>query len=126
LAERFVAFDQDAASLAEVEAMAVSKAVEPIPGSISRLIAGRHDFSDFDLVYAAGLFDYLEDRTAKAADGDYVRHVEARADICWSLIFFPGFTMPATWNPSWAGTPSTAIATRYGLLDQELFARLFE
>jgi extracellular factor (EF) 3-hydroxypalmitic acid methyl ester biosynthesis protein len=65
LAERVVAFDQDAASLAEVEATAVSKAVEIVQGSISRLIAGRHDFADFDLVYAAGLFDYLEERAAK-------------------------------------------------------------
>ncbi len=65
LVERFVAFDQDAASLAEVETTAVSKAVEPVQGSISRLIAGRHDIADFDFVYAAGLFDYLEDRAAK-------------------------------------------------------------
>ncbi len=65
MAERVVAFDQDAASLAEVEATAVSKVVQVTQGSISRLIAGRHDFADFDLVYAAGLFDYLEDRAAK-------------------------------------------------------------
>jgi extracellular factor (EF) 3-hydroxypalmitic acid methyl ester biosynthesis protein len=65
LVERFVAFDQDAASLAEVEATAVSKAVEAVQGSISRLIALRHDIADFDFVYAAGLFDYLEDRAAK-------------------------------------------------------------
>jgi extracellular factor (EF) 3-hydroxypalmitic acid methyl ester biosynthesis protein len=65
IAERVVAFDQDARSLAEVEAAAVSNAVQAVQGSISRLIAGRHDFADFDLVYAAGLFDYLEDRAAK-------------------------------------------------------------
>jgi extracellular factor (EF) 3-hydroxypalmitic acid methyl ester biosynthesis protein len=65
IAERVVAFDQDARSLAEVEASAASKSVRAVQGSISRLIAGRHDFADFDLVYAAGLFDYLEDRAAK-------------------------------------------------------------
>ena len=65
LAELVVAFDQDEASLAEVEATAPSRSVRTVHGSIARLIAGRHDFSGFDLVYALGLFDYLEDRAAR-------------------------------------------------------------
>jgi extracellular factor (EF) 3-hydroxypalmitic acid methyl ester biosynthesis protein len=65
VAALIVAFDQDEASLAEVEATAPSRNVRAVHGSIARLIAGRHDFSGFDLVYAMGLFDYLEDRAAR-------------------------------------------------------------
>jgi extracellular factor (EF) 3-hydroxypalmitic acid methyl ester biosynthesis protein len=65
LADLVVAFDQDEASLAEVEATAISRNVRAVHGSIARLIAGRHDFSGFDLVYALGLFDYLGDRAAR-------------------------------------------------------------
>jgi len=34
-------------------------------GSIARLIVGRYDLSDFDLVYTAGLFDYVDERAGK-------------------------------------------------------------
>jgi extracellular factor (EF) 3-hydroxypalmitic acid methyl ester biosynthesis protein len=60
-----VAFDQDEASLAELSAKAKSRSLRCERGSVSRLIVGRHNFSDFDLVYASGLFDYLEHKAAK-------------------------------------------------------------
>jgi extracellular factor (EF) 3-hydroxypalmitic acid methyl ester biosynthesis protein len=60
-----VAFDQDAASLDHIASINGSKLVKTIQGSISRLIVGRHDFDNFDLVYAAGLLDYLDQRAAK-------------------------------------------------------------
>jgi extracellular factor (EF) 3-hydroxypalmitic acid methyl ester biosynthesis protein len=60
-----VAFDQDEASLAELSENIKSRSLRCERGSVSRLIVGRHNFSDFDLVYASGLFDYLEDKAAK-------------------------------------------------------------
>jgi SAM-dependent methyltransferase len=64
-AEEVVAFDQDERSLAEAAAAIGSKALKTVQGSIARLIAGRYDFGGFDLVYSAGLFDYVESRAAK-------------------------------------------------------------
>jgi cyclopropane fatty-acyl-phospholipid synthase-like methyltransferase len=62
-----VAFDQDPLSLAEVEARArrLAAPVKCVEASVTRLIAGRTTFADFDFVYAAGLFDYLNVRAAK-------------------------------------------------------------
>ena len=65
VAGEIVAFDQDDQSLAEVQAADGSSVLRCVSGSVSRLIVGRHDFADFDLVYAAGLFDYLEERAAR-------------------------------------------------------------
>ena len=63
--EEVVAFDQDARSLAEAEATTGSTALKTMQGSIARLIVGRYDLSDFDLVYTAGLFDYVDERAGK-------------------------------------------------------------
>jgi extracellular factor (EF) 3-hydroxypalmitic acid methyl ester biosynthesis protein len=60
-----VAFDQDAASFDHIASINGSTLVKTIQGSISRLIVGRHDFDNFNLVYAAGLLDYLDQRAAK-------------------------------------------------------------
>jgi SAM-dependent methyltransferase len=63
--EEVVAFDQDPRSLAEAEAATRSAALKTMQGSIVRLIAGRYDLSGFDLVYTAGLFDYVDERAGK-------------------------------------------------------------
>ncbi|MGA8169247.1 MAG: class I SAM-dependent methyltransferase [Methylocystis sp.] len=63
--DEVVAFDQDARSLAEAESAMGSKALKTMHGSIVRLIAGRYDLSGFDLVYTAGLFDYVDGRAGK-------------------------------------------------------------
>lgn len=58
---RLVAFDQDAESLAI--ASSYGSFVEPRHGNVRELLRSR-DHDEFDLVYAAGLFDYLDQRTA--------------------------------------------------------------
>ncbi len=65
-AGRIVAFDQDEASLAEVSrSMSDCEVLSLVPGSIRRLIAGRHDLGTFDLIYSLGLYDYLEQPIAQ-------------------------------------------------------------
>ena len=65
-ASRIVAFDQDEESLAEVSrTMEGCEALSVVPGSVRRLIAGRHELGSFDLIYSLGLYDYLDQRTAK-------------------------------------------------------------
>lgn len=55
----FIAVDQDADSLSELRRSAPGTAVQTVTGTIRDVIAGRLTFSDLDVVYAAGLFDYL-------------------------------------------------------------------
>ncbi len=62
-----VAFDQDPASLGVVEAECRElPAVKTVRGDIRRLMLDRYDLGDFDAIYCAGLYDYLNERTAAA------------------------------------------------------------
>jgi len=63
LLDRFAvihAVDQDESAL-EVVAKRYSSPVRPIRGSVRDIIAGRLVLANIDLIYAAGLFDYLSD-----------------------------------------------------------------
>jgi hypothetical protein len=60
----FVALDQDERSLAEVERAYSSKGVRTVQDSVRSILAGKVSFSGMDLVYAAGLYDYLGERLA--------------------------------------------------------------
>ncbi len=62
----FLALDQDAESLSVVERDYGSLGVRAVRESVGALLKRRVVFSELDLVYAAGLFDYLDDRTARA------------------------------------------------------------
>jgi extracellular factor (EF) 3-hydroxypalmitic acid methyl ester biosynthesis protein len=61
-----VALDQDQESLAVVEREQGHTGVRPLPGTVKDLLVGKIDVQDFDLAYAAGLYDYLDLRTATA------------------------------------------------------------
>lgn len=60
---RWIALDQDPLSLEEVAASAPS-CVEGVRGSVRDIIARPKKYGQFDLVYSAGLYDYLEDKVA--------------------------------------------------------------
>ena len=62
----FVALDQDADSLAVVEREQRSFNVVPVRASIRRLLVDGTAYGTFDLAYAAGLYDYLEEPIARA------------------------------------------------------------
>lgn len=61
-----VALDQDKESIARVATECASFAVTPVVGSVSQLIRRKLSLGTFDFIYAAGLYDYLNDRTAEA------------------------------------------------------------
>jgi extracellular factor (EF) 3-hydroxypalmitic acid methyl ester biosynthesis protein len=63
--DELVAFDQDAASLACVSQNCAELPVTPLRGSVRQILSGAVD-GDFDLIYAAGLYDYLSEATAVA------------------------------------------------------------
>jgi SAM-dependent methyltransferase len=57
--ERWVALDQDAKSIAHIRKQFNATAIEPFGGSIPGLLSDQYRLGSFDLVYAAGLYDYL-------------------------------------------------------------------
>ena len=61
---RYVGLDQDEQSLALARRELGGAGVELVQDSICRLAFGRLDLGRFDLVYAAGLYDYLSDALA--------------------------------------------------------------
>lgn len=60
-AARIFALDQDPEALALLGREQAAAGVEPVEGSVKSLVSGRQGFEDMDLVYAAGLTDYLSD-----------------------------------------------------------------
>jgi hypothetical protein len=62
----YVAFDQDEASLAVVAHDYAHLGVRTIPGSVRQILSGKVNPGQFDFVYAAGLFDYLNAPVATA------------------------------------------------------------
>lgn len=56
---RWVALDQDAASVEVVAAANRNTAIQPMVGNVSGLMRRTYDLGTFDLVYASGLYDYL-------------------------------------------------------------------
>lgn len=61
----FIAFDQDAESLSVVNQNHPDTAFRTVCGSVVDVLRRRVTFTDFDFVYAAGLFDYLTDSLAR-------------------------------------------------------------
>jgi len=62
----FVAFDQDEASMALVEREYTRLGIRTMPGSVRQILAGNVSLGQYDFVYAAGLFDYLNESAAAA------------------------------------------------------------
>jgi len=60
----FIALDQDPLSLAEVERAYASRGVRTVQESVRAILAGKARFTGLNLVYAAGLYDYLSERVA--------------------------------------------------------------
>ena len=84
--EEFVALDQDEASLAVVAHDYAHLGIRAVPGSVRQILAGKQNPGTFDLVYAAGLFDYLN---ASAATALTCRMFEMTRP--GGLLFIPNF-----------------------------------
>jgi hypothetical protein len=61
---RYVGLDQDADSISLVNKELSAYGVETVQGSIKLFLGGSFTKQRFDFIYAAGLYDYLEDRLA--------------------------------------------------------------
>ncbi len=57
---KFIAFDRDTLSLQLIDSQLNNNCIETIQGSVTTLIREKQTFENLDLVYAAGLYDYLD------------------------------------------------------------------
>lgn len=66
LVSEFVALDQDEASLCELSESLSGHGAEitTVASSIRKLLTGKHELGQFDVIYSAGLYDYLETSVA--------------------------------------------------------------
>ena len=65
--KEILAFDQDEQSLDTIKCNPLfeNDNIVPVCGSIRRMLANQYDFGTFNIVYAAGLYDYLDSRSAR-------------------------------------------------------------
>lgn len=61
---RWVALDQDSLSIGTIARDFAGTAVDAIDGSVRSILSRHHNLGTFDLIYAAGLYDYLIDKVA--------------------------------------------------------------
>jgi hypothetical protein len=61
---RWTALDQDKDTITLLDATKISHAIQPLKGSVRGLLSRRYHLGTLDVIYAAGLFDYLEARVA--------------------------------------------------------------
>lgn len=63
---RLLATDQDTTSLAVVEEYrtSISSAIETLQMTVRNILTGKSNLGQFDLIYAAGLYDYLDAKVA--------------------------------------------------------------
>lgn len=62
--KRWVALDQDPQSIANIRDNWGGTAIQPLDGSVRTLLGNTSPLGKFDLVYAAGLYDYLAQNVA--------------------------------------------------------------
>lgn len=77
----FVALDQDKQSIAEATSTYNEYSIEGKAATFASLMRGRLNDSKFDLIYSAGLFDYLEDKTAVALIKAMCEHLKPSGTV---------------------------------------------
>lgn len=63
--ERFICLDQDLRSLTEIDRKYSCFGINTVASSIADMIKGNVELGKFNLIYSAGLYDYLSNRLAK-------------------------------------------------------------
>jgi hypothetical protein len=81
---RWVALDQDPVSVDTMLRDRPSEAVQPVVGSVLGLLRRSYDLGSFDLVYASGLFDYLQEKTAVKLVDRLLEHVKPGGEFLFA------------------------------------------
>lgn len=90
--ETLVALEQDPRSVDQMRRDYASRGVQAEIGTVRQVLSGRHPGAgrDYHLVYAAGLFDYLQQRTAL-----HLATVLTRLVAPGGAVVIPNFARPA-------------------------------
>jgi extracellular factor (EF) 3-hydroxypalmitic acid methyl ester biosynthesis protein len=86
---RYVALDADRDSLDEVQRCYGGYGVEPVLGSVRKLLCGQLDLGQFDFAYSMGLFDYLPATAAKRLTSTLFQTLRSRGQLLVAN-FLPG------------------------------------
>ncbi|MBB4954324.1 SAM-dependent methyltransferase [Agrobacterium vitis] len=62
--KRWIALDQDPLSVGSIRRDFAQTCIEPVDGSVRSVLTNGHDLGTFDFIYAAGLYDYLNDKVS--------------------------------------------------------------
>jgi extracellular factor (EF) 3-hydroxypalmitic acid methyl ester biosynthesis protein len=73
---RFWALDQDERALAVVDAEQEPFGVETVRGSVRNILTGKKELGQFDMIYSAGLYDYLDDDVGAALTARLFSHLD--------------------------------------------------
>jgi len=78
---RFLALDADPLSLAEITRAYACFGVETVQADIRKLVAGRAELGQFDLIYTTGLYDYLPQRLGRRLATSLFRMLRPRGRL---------------------------------------------
>ncbi|MGC5324362.1 hypothetical protein [Brevibacillus sp. SYSU BS000544] len=87
----FHALDQDHESLAVIESEYRKYGIDTIPMSILEIVKGKCKLPTYDLIYSAGLYDYLEGRMAERLTRNLFNQVKPGGKLIIAN-FLPDFT----------------------------------
>ena len=109
-----VALDQDPLSLSIVRATCAGLPVTCVPAGVGDLLKGRVELGEFDLIYAAGLYDYLPDALARRL-----------TNVLWGHLKFGGKLVVANFVRCWEAAYMEAVMEWYLLYRDESSVRAF-
>jgi extracellular factor (EF) 3-hydroxypalmitic acid methyl ester biosynthesis protein len=126
-AGRFIAIDQDVESLEVVRRDAGPLGVEAAEGSVKSMIARGAGLGRFDFIYAAGLYDYLNDRTAGRLVSTLFSMLKPGGKL-WAANFLPDIIDRAfmeSFMDWWLiyRTPAQMLELASAVLEQECSSR---
>ncbi len=98
--KRWVALDQDPLSVGSVARDFNGTCIEAIDGSVRDIVLRTQALGSFDLIYAAGLYDYLNDRVAIKLTRRCMEMFEARRNVSSSPISRKTSLSMVIWRPS--------------------------
>ncbi len=101
----YIAFDQDEQSLATVRQDNPNNVIRTVRGSVRDMLKGAAAFPNMDLIYSAGLYDYLNLRTAQRL-----------TSLLFSMLADKGTLLLANFSPNLADIGYMEICMDWNLI----------
>lgn len=127
--KRFVASEQDKDSLNEIKSSYNFDALQIIHGSVLDVLRLKYDIGKYDLIYSAGSYDYLNDKTVKLLTQSLFKRLKKGGKLL-SANFIPNITergyMEAfmAWHLIYRKTDS--ILQAINIVDENLYGLFYD